>query len=305
MNSIIGVILVVISAVGFGTQPLFARIAYSDGLDPVSLLFLRFSISGIILLLYSIIRHKIRISLTQIGYLVLLGGVGYVGQSLSYFTALTLIPTSKAVIMLYTFPIIVSVLSVLIGVEHIDWINIIALSLSITGIIIINKGDAVRSPLGISLGLLAALIYSVYLLTSYKVMKKIDPLPATAVIMSSAGVIYAIIVLAHGYHGPTTSVGWSSIGGLVIISTILSSLSLFLGMQIIGPSASATISTFEPVTTVIFASIFLNEVFTMKTIMGGVFVIIAGILLSVRSVLGRAKKHPTVRSVGISGPSNT
>src|SRR5512136_1863807 len=92
MHYLVGVFLILISGSSFGTLAIFARLAYEDGVTPVTLLFLRFVIASPCMLSIMWLR---RIPLPRgrvlLG-LALMGGIGYVGQALSYFTALTLIP---------------------------------------------------------------------------------------------------------------------------------------------------------------------------------------------------------------------
>ena len=45
-----GVFLITLSAISFGAMAIFARIAYDAGSDPITVLFLRFTISGIFML---------------------------------------------------------------------------------------------------------------------------------------------------------------------------------------------------------------------------------------------------------------
>ena len=47
MNRIVGIILVVASAFGFGTLAIFGRYAYADGMDTLTILCLRFALAAI------------------------------------------------------------------------------------------------------------------------------------------------------------------------------------------------------------------------------------------------------------------
>ena len=47
MNRIVGIILVVASAAGFGTLAIFGRYAYADGMDALTILCLRFALAAI------------------------------------------------------------------------------------------------------------------------------------------------------------------------------------------------------------------------------------------------------------------
>jgi len=51
-----GIFLILISATTFGAMPIFTNYAYSYGADPITVLFLRFSLASIVMLMYHFIR---------------------------------------------------------------------------------------------------------------------------------------------------------------------------------------------------------------------------------------------------------
>ena len=94
---IIGVSLVLISSIAYGAMPIFARLAYADGTSATTLLFLRFGLAALLLLAYMFAsRTPFPRGKTLLG-LVLLGVIGYVGQSLAYFLAIEMAPASLGV----------------------------------------------------------------------------------------------------------------------------------------------------------------------------------------------------------------
>jgi intracellular septation protein A len=46
---LIGLLWIFLSATGFGAMPIFARFAYADGVDLPSMLFLRFTLAGVLM----------------------------------------------------------------------------------------------------------------------------------------------------------------------------------------------------------------------------------------------------------------
>ena len=52
----VGIFLILVSAAAFGVMPIFANYAYSYGAEPITVLFLRFSLASIIMLMYHFIR---------------------------------------------------------------------------------------------------------------------------------------------------------------------------------------------------------------------------------------------------------
>src|SRR5262249_44800545 len=86
----LGIALVLISAIAFGATAIFARFAYADGVDVPTLLFLRFTLAGMLLLALLVARRLPVPRGRVLAGLLLLGAVGRVGQGLTFFYALTL-----------------------------------------------------------------------------------------------------------------------------------------------------------------------------------------------------------------------
>lgn len=117
---IIGDLMILISATAFGLLPLFALLAYDGGTNITTLLFLRFAIATVLLLLYCIAREKAwALSARQILALFLLGGILYMIQSLCYYSSIKYIPASLTALLLYTYPALVAILSFVVEKEKI------------------------------------------------------------------------------------------------------------------------------------------------------------------------------------------
>ena len=81
MKQLTGILLIAISAASFGTLAIFGRFLYQDGLDTFTMLFLRFGLAALLMMVILFIRKEKfprgKILLQLIG----MGAVGYVGQS--------------------------------------------------------------------------------------------------------------------------------------------------------------------------------------------------------------------------------
>jgi drug/metabolite transporter (DMT)-like permease len=275
-----GALLVIGSSVAFGAMAIFARYAYASGVDPVSLLFLRFFLAGVIMLAILLYR-KIAFpsGQTLLGY-AFMGGIGYVGQSLSYFTALTLASASSVALLLYTFPAIVAVLESLWLRQKFSFPKLLALVLSLSGVALTIGFDVQGTPLGIVLAVAAAVIYSFYILTGKQLAGRTSVLASSTTIMLSAGIVFGALTLLRGFQAPTTLEGWLAVGGIVVISTIFAMLSFFAGLEHVGATNAAMLSTFEPVTTVLLAALFLNEPISLFTFLGGGMILGSALLLT-------------------------
>jgi len=280
MQYLIGVFLILISGISFGAAAIFARFAYEAGTDPITLLFLRFGIASICMILMMLVR-RLPLPRGQILLgLVLMGALGYVGQSFCYFTALTLVSAGLVALLLYLYPAIVTVLAMLILKDPISKWKTLALLFALIGTVLTIGPVGGGQPLGIVLGLGAAFIYSIYILVGSKITKPGTAIQSSTVIITSAAVVFGVLIAIRGASFPTTFFGWSSASALALISTVLAIVTFLAGLERVGPTNAATLSTIEPVVTVVLAALILDESITPLRILGGLMILLAVIILT-------------------------
>lgn len=280
MNKLWGVILVLISAVAFGAMPILANLAYADGATPFTLLFVRFSSAAIFMLaLMAARREPIPRGKVLLG-LIALGGLGYVGQSMAYFTALTYASAGLVALLLYLYPVGVTILAVIFLKEPFTRTKVIALGLSLLGSVLTIGGIGDGRPEGILLGIAAALIYSAYITFGSLITRTVSAIQSTTVVISSAALVYTVINLLQGPTFPRSINGWSAILAIALISTVLAILTFFAGMARLGPTNAALLSTVEPIVSVVLGALILGETLTELRILGGTLILWAVILLT-------------------------
>ena len=277
---LIGILLICISAASFGAMPIFAKLAYQTGTNPISILFLRFGIAALIMHIYIWLSHKSYPRGPALFYLFLMGAVGYMGQSFCYFTALTKIPAGLVAILLYLYPALVTVWCMLFLKETITKQKVIALILALTGTALVIEIQFSTNVMGILLGLGSALIYSIYIVAGSKVMRDIEAFSASAIIITSAGMVYAGLVFFQGLKLPQTSLGWVMTLAIAVISTLVAIVTFFSGLKRIGAVNASMISTLEPPVTVALAILFLDEKPTFIKLLGGLLIIWAAFILA-------------------------
>ena len=280
MSHLFGISLILISAASFGAMPIFAKFAYQYGIGTDSLLFYRFSIAFGILMTIALIQKKKFPKGKDLYIFIGMGLIGYAGQSYSYFTALTKISASLTAILLYTYPVIVAVLSIFFLSERFTLKKFIALCLAVGGTILVIGFQADGDIKGIIWGLTAAVIYSVYIITGARVMTRNDPFTASVVIIGSAAFVYLMSSIKSGLFIPTTGVCWGNIIAIAIISTAIAISTFFAGLNLIGAVNASLLSTFEPVTTMLLAALMFSETIGAVQIAGTVLILISAIVIA-------------------------
>ncbi len=277
---LVGVLCIAASAAGFGAMPIFAKLAYAEGVDLPSMLFLRFALAGMALALVMQLRAIPWPRGGNLLALVAMGGVGYLGQSFCYFAALQHATAGLTALLLYLYPAIVTVLSAFLARRRLSPLRLLAVAAALFGTGLAVGGSLEGSALGILLGIGAALIYSVYILVGERVTPAAGAMPAATVIMLSAALVYGSIVLWRGPAFPASPVAWAAVGGIVLFSTVVAMITFFAGMARLGAADAATLSTLEPVVTVVLAAFFLAEAVGRWQVAGGVIILAAVIVLA-------------------------
>lgn len=287
MKRLTGILLIAVSAASFGTLAIFGRFLYADGLDTFTMLFLRFGISASIMTVILLLRREPfprgRVLMLLIG----MGALGYVGQSFSYLTAIQHASAGLVALLLYLYPMFVFILSMIFLREKVTWVKVAALVLALVGTAL-TVGPAGGQFLGIFFAITAAVVYSVYIIVGADVTKHVSAVQSSVVIFASAGAVYGILTAVNGTHFPASSSGWFSIAGIVLIATVIPVVAFLAGLERIGPTNAAMLSTLEPVVTVLLAAWLFAERLEPITLGGGALILVAVAVLT-RSEIAEAK----------------
>lgn len=272
------IVLVLLSALGFGSMALFAKVAYASGLTPSMLLTLRFVLA--VAMLAPVVWWRglgLPRGRTLAGFALM--GALYTAQSQSYFTALMHASSGLVGLLLYVYPVLVTLLAVALGWERLDRRTCALLALAIAGMVVMLGGDLQGTPLGITLGLMAAAIYAVYIIIGGRLTQGTDPLSATLVVMSTAAIGNGGFALAAGAALPSELTTWLAIFAIAFASLV--AVACFLvGIKYIGGSQASIISTLEPVITLCLGIALLGESASAGQLIGGALVLAAVVLLA-------------------------
>jgi drug/metabolite transporter (DMT)-like permease len=268
-------------------MPLFARAAYAAGTEPTTLLLLRFALAAVVLVALAVLRGAAIPRGRTLGLLALMGGVAYVGQSLSYFVALTMTSAALLALLLYVYPVLVAVLATLLFRVPLTRARLVALGFAVAGAALtIGPVGGAGWP-GIALGLLSALIYSGYILAGTRLSGRADALTSSTVITASAAVVFAFVSALHGLAPPASLSGWLAVLAISLVSTVIAVLAFLAGLARIGPTDAATLSTLEPAVTAVLSVAILGESLGAMQVLGGGLIVVAAIVVARSRVAAR------------------
>jgi drug/metabolite transporter (DMT)-like permease len=277
-----GLAACLLSATGFGALPVLGKAAYDAGLGPLSLLWGRFALAAIAFWL--VVVFVVRPARPPARFVVaglLMGALGYAVEAGLFFVALERIDASLVELLLYAYPAIVTGVALGAGREAPAPRLLAALALGTLGVIGVFAGSLASGvdPLGLALGLGAAVVYAGYVLAGERVVAAVHPVLLAALVATGATASFTVagLVRGGGLPHPRTAAAWMSVAVIAAVATVVPMAALFAGIERVGASTASIVSTFEPVVTVVLAGLVLGESLTLVEATGA-----AGVILAVR-----------------------
>ena len=297
-----GLVEILLSGVAFGFLGLFGKTLYAAHVTPFELLAVRFTLAGVAmaLVIFAVRRDKLTLTRGEIVACLGLGGLGYAVFGSFFFLALTGLPASLTVLLLYTYPVMVSVGGAVFFRERLSRGDWLAMGSVMVGLYwIVGPEWQVRDPRMIGFGVGAAVVYSGYILVSRAFLRRADPFQSACFIqLSAAAVLIAIAIRSPGKMLGLVNQNLGAFAGVSILCTVVA-MSLFLsGLRKVSSTEVALFSTAEPVTGVIVAVLILNEKMSPLQWMGGLLILVALIAVALSHPRGKSRRPaPTSRSV--------
>ncbi|KAA5823487.1 DMT family transporter [Algibacter amylolyticus] len=285
-----GIGLGVLGIVLFSSKAVMVKLAYNYKVDSISILLLRmlFSFPFYLVIAYWHRNQKVKANPNQKDYLwlVFFGFVGYYLASYFDFVGLTYIKASLERIILFLYPTIVLLLNKLFLKQPISKIQGLAIGLTYLGIVIAFSNEVSITGIDTYLGgfyiLLSAITYASYLVGSGWLIPKFGVIKFTAYAM----LVSCVCVFIHyGFIRELNLLGFSwqvyVLGALIaVFATVIPSFLVSASIKMISSSNFAIVAGVGPISTIILAGVFLNEVLTWVQLFGALVVIIGILLVS-------------------------
>ena len=267
----------------FGAMAVFGKLAYDAGATVGTLLAVRFTLAAGLfwaLVVAGGAAAEVRaLGGRDVAAALALGACGYAAQAGAYFAALERIDASLLSLLLYTFPAIVAAAAVALGRERFGARHVIAVCLAGGGLTlaVAGAGEGALDPLGVALGLGAAVVYSVYILVSDGIAGRVRPQVLATLVCTGAAVTLLAGSTLLGEFRPAelTAAGWGWLACLAVVSTVAAISLFFAGLERVGPTMASILSTVEPLVTVLLALVVFGERLGAIQLLGGALVLAA------------------------------
>ena len=257
---VIGVVLALASAVAFAMVPTFAKLAYAGGSNTLTVITAR-SILAVALIWLVMISLRQPMHIDRKPMLISLSaGIFYAIMAYGSLGSLAFIPVNTAILILFTHPILVGLVTAYLGEEAISLKVLVALVVAFTGLgLAIGFSLESLNLSGIALAALSAIAIVFVIVGNARAMKQASGIVVVFYMMGSAAVTQCILFLIFGtYTPPVTALGWLGFGGVAIASTA-ANLAFFGAVPILGAVRATMITNIEPLLAIVFAVLILGE----------------------------------------------
>jgi len=273
--------MIIVSAFSFGSISVLTVLTTRAGTPLLTAMAWRY-VLAVGLLGASVSSAQLRtIGKWRIVQLMLIGGLGQALITYLSLHALEYISVAPLAFLFYTYPAWVALLAAIRRTDRLTPARIVALGLALAGVtIVVGALSGKLNPIGVILALASALLYSAYLPALGQVQEGVPALLATFLLITGAAISFVIAALfASELFIPHSISVWVNILLLAFVSTVIAFSSLIKGLSVLGPVRTAIVATVEPFFTAILGVLVLGNQFSAATLIGGVLIVAAIMLI--------------------------
>ncbi|WP_138420584.1 DMT family transporter [Aquibacillus sediminis] len=285
MKNYISYIITILGASFWGLTGLFVESLNAHGFTAWEIVSLRLTSSTIILIVFMSLfsRKHLRIKLKHLPYFVGLGVGSIVIFNWLYFTVMEQTSLSIAVVLLYTSPVFVAILSKVVFKERITKKKLISLLFTLVGCSLVIKliplGNVSVPFISILLGLLSAFFCALYSIIGKFVSWHYNFLTITTyALLTGSLFIFPTSGLWNKLDAFQSVDVWINIFGISVISTILAYTLYTFGLAYIESSKAAILGAMEPIVAVLVGVFVFGDSLTTLQVMGIILVITSAFL---------------------------
>lgn len=278
-----GTFLVILAGVSWGVISIFIHALDGAGLDSFDIMTVRTWGSALILLVYLAItdRNKLKIALKDLWMFIGTGLLSLTFFSYCYFTSIVESGTAVAVVLLYTSPAFVMIMSFIFFKEKLNATKGIALVMTMAGCALVAgiAGGAARlSMRGLLLGLGAGFGYALYSIFAGFALKKYSSLTITFYTFLLSGIALLTIRNPYAIVNRVDISLWPYMLGLVVIATVLPYITYTVGMSRMEIGKAAVLVTVEPLVGALIGVFVWGEAMSPMKLLGIVLILVSVVI---------------------------
>ena len=298
-----GYLWILVAAAGFAFIPSIVKTVYlHSSFAPLDLALWRFALAVPMMWMLALLRNRAAGGRSERVIMLrqsLLMGVIVSASVLLGFFALQRLPGSIYIVLFFTYPAFVVLLSRLLG-ERLQKRAFFALAMALIGVAMtvpdVAGPDAIDLP-GVALALGNAAVVAVYYLAVRRVLKGVDDVPrASAHIMVGALLILLLSLPLRGLQMPQNAATLLALLLIAALGTVLPVYAVNIAIQRIGPARASLAGTIEPVLAMVVSMVLLGEAIVAVQWLGAALIVGSVVVLHLRPV--RSASNSIAQSPG-------
>lgn len=274
----IGILVVFLATVFLSTKSIWAKLIYLDSLSPLNVLVCRAVLSLPFFLIPMIRFDWNSVNKSKVFKYSFFGAILYLSSSIADFIGLLYISASLERAVLFTFPIYVFLLSS--DLSRITFSKVILIVSTVLGLAIMFNPTVdnhfIDTLIGISLVLLSAVFWALFIIYSKRTVSNISPTIFTSTYMCITTVLllFGFIIDSKNFTTFLTLQTHTMIYlvFLAIFCSIIPSYLMSFGLKKINASLAAVISAMGPIVTLGLDVVILNHNLASNEIIGAIIV---------------------------------
>ena len=283
-----GTLLVVAAAIFWGTMGTFSRYLNTYSFSAFEVTAVRLTVALIAIASYLLIfkRSLFKIKLKDIWCFLGTGIASLSFFSICYFKSLDYVSISTATVLVYTSPVFIMLMSMILFKERLTRVKFIAIILAIAGSILVSGSTFGGEPIGIVLALLSGFFYALYTIFSkFALMRGYTSLTIVFYTFLFAAVCCAPFAnwasLSTVITEPDLKL-WLLCLGMGIVTGFIPYLLYSRGLELIESSRASILATLEPVIATLLGLICFGEGLGVPNVVGILLVLSAVVILSIK-----------------------
>ena len=274
----IGILEVFLATVFLSTKSIWAKLIYLDSLSPLNVLVCRAVLSLPFFLIPMIRFDWNSVNKSKVFKYSFFGAILYLSSSIADFIGLLYISASLERAVLFTFPIYVFLLSS--DLSRITFSKVVLIVSTVLGLAIMFNptvdNHLTDTLIGISLVLLSAIFWALFIIYSKRAVSNISPTIFTSTYMCITTVLLLLGFIIDSKNFTTFSTLQTHtmiyLVFLAIFCSIIPSYLMSFGLKKINASLAAVISAMGPIVTLALDVVILNHNLALNEIIGAIIV---------------------------------
>ena len=253
-------------------------------LKPEAIIICRASLAAVFIYIFCRIKKiNLKIATKKDGYSFIVSGVFMATHWVTYFYALKLSNVAIGMLSMFTFPVITALLEPFFTKEKLNPIHVFLAFLVLIGVYMLVPDFSVENDQlkGVLFGIFSALCYSLRNLTLKKHVKDFNG----SMLMLYQMIVVTVVLIPVLFFSDFSNLQ-SQLPLLLLIALLTTAIGhtmLVNSLRHFSVSTASIISSVQPIFGIIIAYIFVNEIPSFNTFIGGSLILLTVVIESIRS----------------------